>query len=254
MNAGGAYGGGKAGGAFDLIIFVQRPQVILRALCWVCTHSFNIERIHNQPEQKKKLKSFLEMKITYLVTIKSKWPNFCSRIKQTLEICYRFFSFLSVLSQVEVVAITGLKLSSVYTQSTHDTVSTISVHTAPRRRMAITCVGVVQYYIIFINTYDDNQMDLDTCMYLYLAHEVNVQFSQMTFLSWNTLKEWSNYTRNICIHRCHVTILWFWFSILWPLSVTAGMKYFERQLIFRKNQTKTDCFLRFFSIFIYIFA
>lgn len=40
MNAGGAYGGGKAGGAFDLITFVQRPQVILRALCWVCTHLF----------------------------------------------------------------------------------------------------------------------------------------------------------------------------------------------------------------------
>lgn len=36
MNAaGGAYGGGKAGGQFDIIQFVQRPQVILRALCWV---------------------------------------------------------------------------------------------------------------------------------------------------------------------------------------------------------------------------
>lgn len=37
MNVGGAYGGGKAGGSFDLITFVQRPTVILRALCWVCT-------------------------------------------------------------------------------------------------------------------------------------------------------------------------------------------------------------------------
>lgn len=31
----GAYGGGKAGGIFDPITFVQRPQVILRALCWL---------------------------------------------------------------------------------------------------------------------------------------------------------------------------------------------------------------------------
>lgn len=34
MNNGGAYGGGKAGGTFDPIAFAQRPQVILRALCW----------------------------------------------------------------------------------------------------------------------------------------------------------------------------------------------------------------------------
>lgn len=31
----GAYGGGKAGGAFNPILFVQRPQVILRTLCWL---------------------------------------------------------------------------------------------------------------------------------------------------------------------------------------------------------------------------
>lgn len=35
MNVGGAYGGGKAGASFDLITFVQRPQVILRGCCWV---------------------------------------------------------------------------------------------------------------------------------------------------------------------------------------------------------------------------
>ncbi|XP_037914614.1 synaptogyrin isoform X2 [Hermetia illucens] len=35
MEAGGAYGGGKAGAAFDPITFVQRPQVILRALSWL---------------------------------------------------------------------------------------------------------------------------------------------------------------------------------------------------------------------------
>lgn len=35
MNAGGAYGGGKAGGSFDPITFIQRPQVLLRALSWV---------------------------------------------------------------------------------------------------------------------------------------------------------------------------------------------------------------------------
>ncbi|CAH1104056.1 unnamed protein product [Psylliodes chrysocephalus] len=33
--AGGAYGGGKAGGSFDPLSFMQRPQVILRAVCWL---------------------------------------------------------------------------------------------------------------------------------------------------------------------------------------------------------------------------
>ncbi|KAK2583069.1 hypothetical protein KPH14_009102 [Odynerus spinipes] len=33
MDGGGAYGGGKAGAPFDPIAFVQRPQVILRAVC-----------------------------------------------------------------------------------------------------------------------------------------------------------------------------------------------------------------------------
>jgi len=35
INAGGAYGGGKAGGAFDPLTFVMKPQVVIRALCWV---------------------------------------------------------------------------------------------------------------------------------------------------------------------------------------------------------------------------
>ncbi|RZC35678.1 synaptogyrin-1 [Asbolus verrucosus] len=35
MEGVGAYGGGKAGGAFDPIAFAQRPQVILRAVCWL---------------------------------------------------------------------------------------------------------------------------------------------------------------------------------------------------------------------------
>lgn len=35
MDGGGAYGGGKAGASFDPIQFVQRPQVILRAVCLV---------------------------------------------------------------------------------------------------------------------------------------------------------------------------------------------------------------------------
>lgn len=35
MNVGGAYGGGKAGASFDPITFVQRPQVLLRGVCWV---------------------------------------------------------------------------------------------------------------------------------------------------------------------------------------------------------------------------
>ncbi|XP_063981007.1 synaptogyrin [Diachasmimorpha longicaudata] len=33
MDGGGAYGGGKAGAPFDPISFVQRPQVILKAVC-----------------------------------------------------------------------------------------------------------------------------------------------------------------------------------------------------------------------------
>lgn len=33
MDSGGAYGGGKAGAPFDPIAFIQRPQVIIRALC-----------------------------------------------------------------------------------------------------------------------------------------------------------------------------------------------------------------------------
>lgn len=35
INAGGAYGGGKAGGAFDPLTFAMKPQVVIRALCWV---------------------------------------------------------------------------------------------------------------------------------------------------------------------------------------------------------------------------
>lgn len=35
MDGGGAYGGGKAGAPFNPIVFIQRPQVILRALCLV---------------------------------------------------------------------------------------------------------------------------------------------------------------------------------------------------------------------------
>lgn len=38
MEGVGAYGGGKAGGSFDPLTFVQRPQVILRALCWVSNY------------------------------------------------------------------------------------------------------------------------------------------------------------------------------------------------------------------------
>ncbi|KAM9457724.1 synaptogyrin-1a isoform 2-T3 [Clarias gariepinus] len=30
-----AYGAGKAGGAFDLIAFIQQPQPILRLVCWI---------------------------------------------------------------------------------------------------------------------------------------------------------------------------------------------------------------------------
>ncbi|XP_026729037.1 synaptogyrin [Trichoplusia ni] len=35
MDTSGAYGGGKAGGAFDPQAFIQRPPVIVRAVCWL---------------------------------------------------------------------------------------------------------------------------------------------------------------------------------------------------------------------------
>ncbi|XP_063362343.1 synaptogyrin [Cydia amplana] len=35
MDSTGAYGGGKAGGAFDPQAFIQRPPVIVRAVCWL---------------------------------------------------------------------------------------------------------------------------------------------------------------------------------------------------------------------------
>lgn len=41
MDATGAYGGGKAGGAFDPQQFIQRPPVIVRAVCWVSYHIYN---------------------------------------------------------------------------------------------------------------------------------------------------------------------------------------------------------------------
>ena len=39
----GAYGGAKAGAVFDPITFVQRPQVFIRAICWVRMQSLTIE-------------------------------------------------------------------------------------------------------------------------------------------------------------------------------------------------------------------
>lgn len=42
MDTTGAYGGGKAGGAFDPQAFVQRPAVIVRAVCWVCNVTFHL--------------------------------------------------------------------------------------------------------------------------------------------------------------------------------------------------------------------
>jgi len=39
INNGGAYGGGKAGGAFDPLTFAMKPQVVIRALCWVSSGS-----------------------------------------------------------------------------------------------------------------------------------------------------------------------------------------------------------------------
>ena len=35
MDAGGAYGAGKATGQFDPIAYIKKPQVILRAVSWV---------------------------------------------------------------------------------------------------------------------------------------------------------------------------------------------------------------------------
>lgn len=53
MDSTGAYGGGKAGGAFDPQAFIQRPPVIVRAVCWVsltvcCTdNNYNLKTYHN---------------------------------------------------------------------------------------------------------------------------------------------------------------------------------------------------------------
>ena len=45
---GSAYGAGKAGGPFDPLAFAKKPQVILRAVSWVCFilyYSFQINLI-----------------------------------------------------------------------------------------------------------------------------------------------------------------------------------------------------------------
>ncbi|KAJ8983934.1 hypothetical protein NQ317_008636 [Molorchus minor] len=39
MEGVGAYGGGKAGGTFDPLGFAQKPQVIVRAVSWVCLYN-----------------------------------------------------------------------------------------------------------------------------------------------------------------------------------------------------------------------
>lgn len=52
MDAGSAFGAGKAGAAFDPIGFVSRPQVIGRILCWVShTHTSHFAcliRVHGK--------------------------------------------------------------------------------------------------------------------------------------------------------------------------------------------------------------
>ena len=35
MEGGGAYGAGKATGKFDYLVYIKKPQVILRAVSWV---------------------------------------------------------------------------------------------------------------------------------------------------------------------------------------------------------------------------
>lgn len=45
MEGVGAYGGGKAGGTFDPVAFAQRPQVVLRAVCWVSGGRFEFVRL-----------------------------------------------------------------------------------------------------------------------------------------------------------------------------------------------------------------
>lgn len=45
----GAYGGGKAGGSFDPLAFVQRPIVVLRSLCWVNEQKTQIKIFHFPP-------------------------------------------------------------------------------------------------------------------------------------------------------------------------------------------------------------
>lgn len=48
VGTGGAYGAGKASGKrFDPIVYVQKPQVILRMVCWVSILTF-LSRMHNK--------------------------------------------------------------------------------------------------------------------------------------------------------------------------------------------------------------
>lgn len=46
MDTTGAYGGGKAGAAFDPQAFIQRPPVIVRAVCWVRFLNFTLYYSH----------------------------------------------------------------------------------------------------------------------------------------------------------------------------------------------------------------
>ncbi|XP_017473496.1 PREDICTED: uncharacterized protein LOC108364356 [Rhagoletis zephyria] len=56
MNAGGAYGGGKAGGAFDPLTFAMKPQVVIRALCWVLEIIFMNLKVLTPPNRSKRKK------------------------------------------------------------------------------------------------------------------------------------------------------------------------------------------------------
>jgi len=46
MDGGGAYGAGKASGrAFEVLTFIRKPQVILRAVSWVSQLSISLQLI-----------------------------------------------------------------------------------------------------------------------------------------------------------------------------------------------------------------
>lgn len=84
MDGGGAYGGGKAGGPFDPIAFVQRPQVILRALCWVSHDQHLVTNVFSQLQTLSRLRK--------LVASISEPPRSATRVDGVVLLIFRGYA------------------------------------------------------------------------------------------------------------------------------------------------------------------